>query len=334
MPRRRSRWLLVPAVLILSTPYPVPAAQPPDLFGPPAGQPDTKARGQSVSTAWSVEPTTLPLGESLTATLTVRGATNPREIVRPDLRQRKDFADRFEVEDLPGPAPAADAKEVSFAYRLKPRNRAVNRLPSLDFYFRKVGIDKGNPYQNARARGVDLSVTAPPAKAAPPPVPLAEPDHLFALPAGSEMLGGEAFAPDAGAWVVLALAGPALAGGWFAAWRWKYPGAARAARLRRARAARRAVSIIRRSHRTPEPAATVAAAVVGYLRSRFPLPPGTDTPAEVGEAVRAAGLPDDPAAEVVAFLRRCDAARFGGSDTPVSLDIGAVDLLARLEAVE
>lgn len=333
--RRRPRPIpfAVLALFVLGTPYSAPAAQGPALFQPPSGF--YGAAGREVETAWAVDRTTVPLGESLTATLTVGGATNPREVARPDLRQLKPFADKFEVEDIPGPAPAVDAKEVSFAYRLKPRNRSVDRVPGLDFYYRKAGIPEGrNPYMNAKARFREITVTAAP-KPPPPAVPLAEPDRLFAITTGPAVLGGEPFAPGVWAWLALLVAGPLVAGGWYAGWRWKYPGAARAARLRRAKAARRAASAIRRSHRTPDPAATIAGAVVGYLRSRFPLPPGTDTPAEVGDATRAAGLPDDPAGEVVAFLRRCDAARFGGlGDDPVSLGADAVDLLGRLEAVE
>lgn len=328
---RRSGWAAV--LFVLGTPYSVLGTQGPELFAPPAGQIDTKARGQSVETTWAVDRNAIPEGEAVTATLTVRGATNPAEVVRPDLRQVQAFADRFEVDDVPGPAPPPDAKELAFVYRLKPRNRSVNRLPSLDFPYRKAGVTAGNPYMNARARGIDIVVTAAVAKPAPPPVPLAEPDRLFAVvEVGS---GREPFAPGVWAWLLAALAGPLAAGGWYAGWRWKYPGAARAARLRRARAARRAASAVRRAGRTADPPATVAAAVLGYLRARYPLPPGTDTPAEVGEAVRAAGLPDDPAAGVEAFLRDCDAARFGGTgDTGVSLGAEASALLARLEAVE
>ena len=331
-PTRRFGWAVI--LFVLGTPYSALGAQVPALFQPPSGF--YGAAGRDVETSWAVDRTTVPLGETLTATLTVRGATNPREVARPDLRQLKPFADKLEVEDIPGPVPAADAKEVAFAYRLKPRNRGVDRVPGLDFYYRKAGIPEGrNPYMNARARPVEIVVTAPVAKAAPPPVPLAEPDRLFAVTAGPAVLGGEPSAPGVWAWLALIATGPLVAGGWYAGWRWKYPGAARAARLRRARAARRAVAAIRRSHRTPDPAATIAGAVVGYLRSRFPLPPGTDTPAEVGDATRAAGLPDEPAEEVTAFLRRCDAARFGGlGDDPVSLGADAVALLGRLEAVE
>lgn len=323
---------IVPVYLLPFTFYlPGSARADPELFAPPLGQIDTKARGQAVETAWAVDRTAIPEGEAFTATLTVRGATNPAEVVRPDLRQVKAFVDRFEVEDVPGPAPPADAKELAFVYRLKPRNRSVNRLPSLDFPYRKAGVTAGNPYMNARARGIDLAVTAAVTKPAPPPVPLAEPDRLFAVVPSDPT----PFAPGVWAWLLAGLAGPLVAGGWYAGWRWKYPGAARAARLRRAKAARRAGRAITRAARTADPPATIAAAVLGYLRARYPLPPGTDTPAEVGEAVRAAGLPDDPAAEVEAFLRDCDAARFGGvGDGGLSLDAEAVALLARLEAVE
>jgi hypothetical protein len=79
----------------------------------------------------------------------------------------------------------------------------------------------------------------------------------------------------------------------------------------------------------------IATALVGYLRARFPLPPGTETPAEIGDGLRAAGLPDAAAGEVVAVLRRCDEARFAPEgDTDPALAAGAVALITKLEAAE
>ena len=96
------------------------------------------------------------------------------------------------------------------------------------------------------------------------------------------MLGGEPFVPAGWAWLVAALAGPVAALGWFLVWRRVFPDAARLARLRRSRAARRAADAIRRAARTPDPAATIAGALLGYLRTRFPLPEGAATPPPPG----------------------------------------------------
>jgi hypothetical protein len=129
--------------------------------------------------------------------------------------------------------------------------------------------------------------------------------------------------------------GPLVAGGWYALWRRMYPDAVRLARMRRSRAARRAVDGIRRAGRSPDPPGTIAAAVLGYLRARYPLPPGAETPGELGDALRAAGLPDAEADAAVGFFRRCDEARFAPpGDTGLSLAAEAEALVARLEAWE
>jgi hypothetical protein len=322
------------AFVILHSSLVIARAQPP-FFQPRAGY--YKARGTPrVETRWLVEPLSVPEDGELTATLVVRGAANPQEVVRPDLRTLPEFNTRFQVEDVPGPPVAADAKEVRFAYRLWPRNRDVNRVPSLDFFYFNPSVGKtGDPYQNARVRGQDITVTAAAPKPPPPPVPLPEPDHLFRVETGPHLLDREPFVPGPAWWLLLVALGPLVGVGWYVAWRRVYPDAARLARIRRSRAARRAADAIRRAGRTPDPPAAIAAAVLGYLRSRFPLPVGAETPAEVGAALRADGLGEPEADAVVGFLRECDAARFAPQgDTPVSLAADAQALLAQLEAAE
>jgi len=331
---RRLGLAVVP--LLLTLPSLLSAADPP-FFQPAAGF--YHARGKAVRVEWHLDRIQLPADGVLTATLTVRGADNPQEITRPDLAKLRDdeghhpFADRFQIDDVPGPPVSPGAKEVSFVYRLRPRSRDVDRLPALDFWY-DTGVKVGNPFQKARAKGIDITVTAA-ARPKPAAVPLAEPEHLFVIATGPRVLGREPFRPGWWAWVLLVAAGPVVAAGWYAAWRRVYPGAARLARLRRTRAARRAADAIRRAGRAADPAGAVAAAVLGYLRARFPLPPGADTPAEVGEALHAAGLPNGEAEAVVDFLRRCDEARFApGNDTGLSLAADAEAAVTRLEAVE
>src|SRR5205823_8856880 len=123
------------------------------------------------------------------------------------------------------------------------------------------------------------------------------------------VLGHQPFEPCYGMWAALLAGGPLVAGLWFVVWRRLYPDAARLARMRRSRAARRATDAIRRAGRTPDPAGTIATAVLGYLRSRFPLPPGAETPGEIGDGLRTAGLSDAEAARAIGFFRRCDEAR-------------------------
>jgi len=287
----------------------------PALFEPPQGY--YKARGPRVIATWSVDRVTLPEDASLVATLAIEGATNPTEIVRPDLANMREFADRFQIEPLPTASPGV------FVWRLKPRNATVDRLPSLDFFY-DSGVKVGNPFKNARVKGIDLVVTAV-EKPAAAPIPLLAPERLFAY--DSSPMDREPFEAGTPAWLGLFAFGLLVAGGWLLAWRRLYPDGAKLAKLRRNRAMRRATDALRRA----DSAAAVAAAAIGYIRSRCPLSPGRETPAEVGEALRLAGIDEADATE--AFLRRCDAARFSASsDTPMSLAEAARDLLAKLEA--
>lgn len=307
-------------------------SEPPTFFEPKDGY--YQARGVRVLAVWAVDRTELPEDGELLATLTVRGATNPHEIVRPDLRKLKPFADSFRsIQDVPAPAAARDASEVSFAYRLRPRDRAVNRLPSLDFFYLNPAIVNKNPFENARARGIDLTVTAPAPKPPPPPLPMYEPDHLFAVATGVQVSERESFRPGVWSWIAAFALGPIAAIGWFIVWRIAYPDAARLARLRRSRAARRALDAIRRAGRSADPAGAIAGAVLGYLRSRFVLPIGAETPSEIEAALTVERVPI--AADAAAFFRKADAVRFAQlSDTPVSFADDAASLIGRLEAVE
>jgi hypothetical protein len=326
---RAAAWAV--GCLLLGT----PAAGQPPFYEPPEHY--YKAQGRSVKVEWKLDRTEVPEGGRLTVTLVIRGATNPQEVVRPDLRKLPEFASRFEIEDMPGRPAAAGAKEVSFDYRLRPRNRSVDGVPTLRFYYHNPSAPPGKQqYPQTTAKGVPIKVTAAATKEQPRQVvPLGEPEHLLQIATGPRMLGREPFVPGWSVWLLLVIAGPLVAGGWYVVWRRVYPDAARLARIRRSRAARRAADAIRRAGRTPDPPGTIAAAVLGYLRARFPLPPGAETPPEIGDGLRAAGLPDPEAAAAVAFFRHADEARFGGSsDTELSLAAGAEALLGRLEAVE
>ena len=310
-------------------------AQEPRFYQPK--EHDYNARGTRVTAKWSLDRTTVPEDGHLTATLTITGATNPHEVVRPDLRKLPAFNDRFQIEDVPGKPVPANAKSVSFAYRLRPRARDVNRVPTLPFaYFNPQGGGP-NKYRETKADGIDIKVTPAAAKAAPPPpaVPLDAPEFLFEINTGPQVLDRGPFAPGSATWALLVALGPLLAGGWYVAWRRLYPDAVRLARIRRSKAARRAVDAIRRAGRSADPAGTIAAAVLGYLRARYPLPPGAETPTELGDALRAAGLPEADAGPAVAFFRDCDEARFAPpADTGLSLADEAEALVARLEERE
>jgi hypothetical protein len=307
--------MMIRSLLILLAASGVIRAQPP-LYEPPQGF--YKARGNPVVVAWSVDRTSLREDETLTATLTVEGATNPQDVIRPDLSKLKPFADRFQVENAPGP---------NFIYKLRPRNAEVNRLPTLEFWY-DSGVKIGNPFKKTTAKGIELTVTPAP-KTQPQATPLLEPDRLFRIESTPEVLAKPWFEVGIVSWIGLFLLGILASIGWYVLWRRMYPDGARLAKLRRNRAMRRAVNAIARA----DGAEAVAAAVMGYLRSRCPLSAGCETPSDVAAALTTAGIPE--AAAVAEFLRRCDEARFAPtSDNAVSLADEARELLARLEAAE
>ncbi len=326
----------VVAVVVLPSSFSL--ARQPAFFEPKEGYYGARSTGvKKVEVEWAVDRTAVPEDEFLVATLVVRDAANPKEIRRPDLAKLDAFNALFQVEDVPGSRPAADAKEVSFAYKLRPRNRDVTKLPALVFYYLNPNPPKKteSPFFMARAKSVAITVTAAAPKPRPPAVPLAAPDRLLMIEAGPRVLDREPFVPGSLAWAGLAALVLLAPLGWYAAWRAVYPDAARLARRRRSRAARRALVAIRSAGRADDPAGVCVAAVLGYLRARYPLPPGADTPPEAAAGLAAAGLPPDRVEDVTAFLRDCDAARFAPpADTAVSLVADAAALVARLEAVE
>jgi hypothetical protein len=286
-----------------------------------------------VKAAWKLDRKTVPEDEALVATLVITGATNPQQITRPDLKKLPDFHERFAITDNANPPPAADAKEVRFSYQLRPRGRTVDKVPTLKFRYYNPAAGAGKEFPTTRAEAVTFTTTEPRPKPRAPAIPLDEPDHLFAVATGPGLLASPWFAPGCWTWVFVALAGPLLAGLWYAGWRRVYPDAARLARLRRGRAARRATDAIRRAHRAADHGGAVASAMLGYLRTLFPLPAGAVTPPEVGAALAELGLGAEDCDAVTVFLRECDAARFAPSgDTTMSLAADAEALVARLEA--
>lgn len=294
-----------------------------------------KARGAGVGVRWVVEPKEVQAGRDLTATLVITGATNPTEIVKPDLRKLKPF-DVFKVTDVPDPPRAAGDKEVRFAYKLAPRSTAVKEIPPLEFAYFNPNAAEGKRFPVTRTdRDEDAPITVREApKVERPITPLDAPEHLFVIETGPGVLGRGPFVPCRWAWLAAVGFGPLAALGWFLAWRRVYPDAARLARIRRSRAARRAIETIRKSGRTPDPSAAIANAVLGYLRTRFPLPESAVTPSEIAHALREFEVPAEAADQTEAVFRACDRARFapeGGADA--SLAAAAEALLARLEAL-
>jgi hypothetical protein len=284
---------------------------------------------KGVEAAWAVDPPTVPVNGELKLTLTVRHATNPYELAKPDLRKLAEFTSRFQVLDRTDPPAAPDAAEARFTYGLRPRSTDVKDIPPLKYvYFRKVGRD-WKPF-TAYAASVPLTVTAPAAKPTPaaPPVPLDAPEEFFTLAEERQPTAN----PGRFGWLLPVAAVPVLVAVWVGLWRWLFPDAVRLAKLRRNRAARLALDRLKKARASADPAGAAAAAFRGYLIVRFGMPPAAQTPAEVSAALASVECPADRAAGAEAFLRACDAARFTPSaDDGLSLALQAEALITAWE---
>ncbi len=292
-----------------------------------------KAKGRSVRVKWEVEPTTVQVSRNFSVTMVVTGAQNPTEIVKPDLRKLKAF-DVFKVTDVSDPPRDAQAKEARFAYKLAPRNTSVKEVPELKFhYFNPSAAPGAKQFPSTRAEAVEITVLEPP-KVERPVVPLDAPEFLFHAATGPDVLGSGPQVPCRWAWLAAGCFGPLAAFGWLLVWRRVYPDAARLARMRRSRAARRANDTIRKASRTPDPPATIANAVLGYLRARFPLPESAATPAEIAAALKEHRVPEEIAERTSDVFRACDRARFAPSgDNELALAASAEAAVTRLEAL-
>ena len=281
---------------------------------------------------WILDRTTVPEDEDIVATLVISGVTNPRAVSRPDLRKLEEFESRFIIPvDSGAHSPAANAKEVRFTYRLRPRNRSVDRVPTLQFHYHNPAATKEKWFPLTTAREVRITVTAPRPKVEAQVIPMGEPEWLLSYAPWPVSLSRPGFSGD-WLWFAIALGGPLAALAWLAAWRQIYPDGTRLARMRRSRAARRAFEGIRHANRTPDPPAAIGTAVLGYLRARFPLAPAATTPTDIGSALGELGLTEPEVEAVVGFFRDCDAERFASSsDTQGTLAADAAALIRRLE---
>ncbi len=290
------------------------------------------AQGTSVKVAWSLDRQTVPEDGELTATLAIAGATNPLQIVRPDLKKLTEFQTRFVITDKNDPGPNERATEVKFSYLLRPRNRSVDKVPILEFYFyNPTASDGKKQFPLAIARAVAIAVTEAP-KLEPPAIPLREPEQLFAVATGPHLLEKPKSIAGFWPWLLVGIVGPLSALTWFLAWQRAFPDARRLARMRRSRAARRAIDAIQRANQANDTPATIAEAVSGYLRTRFPLPLGAVTPGEIETALVELKVSAPECAAVAAFFRACDEARFAPpNDNGTSLATDAEALISRME---
>ena len=179
---------------------------------------------------------------------------------------------------------AARPRSVSFVYRLRPRSRDVDRVPTLSFAYYNPAGRRGKRFPTDEGRRVRHQGDRPPHRRPRRPAgrPARRPGLLFestparrcstasrsprgwtgrcssrsgrSSPAGGTSSGGGSTRTRPGS--------PASAGARRHAGPWTRS-AGRAGR--------------------PTRPAAIAAAVLGYFRARYPLPPGAETPAELGD---------------------------------------------------
>jgi hypothetical protein len=258
---------------------------------------------------------------------------------RPPLADFPDFADNFYLEDAgPPEGTHPDEQNWEFAYRLKPKNTDVKRVPAFPFVFYRPGfLPPRLGYMTVYAPAIPLTVTPRgTVQSIPATKPIAGPDAAFALADGDVLRhGGNDRLPG---WVMLVLAllvPPVGCVAWYFTWRRLYPDAARLTRRRRSRAAQEALRSLRQLDRASDPekeARRAAGVIAAYLRHRLELPIVEPTPAEAEAHLRRHGISEKVAGQTADLLRTCAAVRFDPERPSAELAEDARQLILALEA--
>lgn len=266
----------------------------------------------TLDVSWTATPTDVPLDGEITLTLTVNRARNPESIRRPNLAEMPKLRDRFQV--CGGPEERADGR-VSFTNTLRPRAEGAIEIPGLRFDYYNPDAPEGKRVRTKYTDPIIITVRPPSPKTAAPSGPLEAPERFFQLADDSELHAGWPGDPGLLRWLGLLACVACGVGVWVTGWRLLNPGGVRLAKLRRNRAVRRALDGLAKAAKSPDPTAAAADVFRVYLIERFGLPPVGPVPADVGVAMRAAGVPAERVAEAVDYFRKCDAARLVGLET-------------------
>lgn len=193
-------------------------------------------------------------------------------------------------------------------YRLRPKGTHVREVPSVPFLFYNPHLlppDRG--YQLLFSDAIPLTVRPAEKVGVPPDFP----EEVTEPATGAGLTARHVLWRVGPRTVLVALLGPPLGCvGWYAVWRRLYPDAARAARLRRGRAARIALDALARvggDDRTHADA--IIAVLSNYLRMRFETTSSTLTPDEAADVLHRAGL-DSYGVALREVWRRADEIRF------------------------
>lgn len=223
-----------------------------------------------VTVAWSV----MRDGGDIALTLTIRGAANPTEVTKPDIRPLMNG--RFQVLDRVDPP--SELGTIRFAYSLRPVASRVSDVPALPFAYYQPRYPEGRRMLTAYAEPVAIPAVA----SDPDPLPVPSVETLPEVPLAGTTVPGSAWLVPIGFVPLIVVVGIPLAGRLF-------PDSVRRAELRRVRAVCEALDDLEAARQGDDPAGATAAAVRRFLAMQ---------PAAVSE-------------RFAELLERCDAVRFG-----------------------
>jgi hypothetical protein len=247
-------------------------------------------------------PTELTGNHDVVMTLTIRGATNPHRIRRPQLADRVAWKALFQQITNGDDAPAQPGDPaVSFTYRLRPRTTGPVTIPAIQLDYFTPSAAAGRQIRTKYTEPIPLIVRAEPA----PPRP--EPELENVLVSRTPFVPSE---PTRLHWIALLVGLIVLLMSWVLLWRWQHPEGVRLARHRRNRAMRRLLDAL--DHAGPTPAVATSKAVRGYLVERHGLDVTATVPSEMVANLQSRLAPKR-VAELMQLLTLCDAARFDGT---------------------
>jgi len=331
-------WAALLALMIVAPVSPAAEDDEPPIVGQPPHFNGAVGRFRVTAIA---DPVKLQAEDPLTYTVRVTATAEVKQPPqRSPLAEFPGFASGFYIEDIGPPGGThPDDKTWEFAYRLKPKNTAVQSIPGFPFVFFRPGLlPPSRGYMTARVPERPITVT--PREGMPgitPTQPIRGPEAAFVLAEGDVLRrDGDGRLPGSLSLALLLLAPPACCLAWYYAWRRVHPDAARRAHRRRSRAAREALRSLRGIDRRQDPedrACRAAAAVAGYLRQRLELPMSEPTPAEAETHLRGHGVSEKLASQTAECLRTCAAVRFAPKPPPsADLAANAAQLVLALEA--
>ena len=267
--------------------------------------------GPRVQVEWVLSSNTVERGNDTVLTLIVTNAANPSELQRPNLRDRPELRELFDViENLPE---QPDPKRAEFRYKLRPRNEGAFAIPLPRYRYYVPQLPEGRRFQLANAPDVKLTVTKP-APTATVAVPISAPEEFFRLPAWWHE--STADSPPSSEWRspwwIAAMMFPIVASSMgIVLYRHLYPDSVkRAAFLSRSETRR----VLQRLNEASD-ANAFETAIKSYLHARWLLPVLGRSSREIADAFAEGNI--EGAHELRRLFERCERLRFGGGNDSI-----------------